>query len=220
MPSLDLMERAGTRPRPSRGRGHAAPADRGSWSARATTAATAWWRRGCCARTGARWTCSPPPTWRSCAATRGDARPAARRAAAAVRPRAARRAPARSSTRCSAPASRARRASRSRGAIAAINAQDAPGGRVRRAVGRERLERRGGGPGRARARHRHLPRHEDRAARGARQAARRARCEVVDIGIPHGAPAPRSAGLIARARARPGPAPAVRRRRSSSRAWW
>ena len=55
--------------------------------------------------------------------------------------------PARSSTRCSAPASRARRASRSPSAIAAINAPGRARGGLRRALGRERHR-----PARSRAR--------------------------------------------------------------------
>ena len=56
VPSLDLMERAGI----GLARVTAAAARPGPirvvWG-RATTAATGWWWRGCCARRGARSTC-------------------------------------------------------------------------------------------------------------------------------------------------------------------
>ena len=93
------------------------------------------------------------------------------------------------------------------------------GGGLRRALGRGRLDRRGRGGGGARSRDRDLPRLEGRPLRGARQAAR-GRVEVVEIGIPRGAPAPQRAGLISRARARPVPAPLAQRLEVRVRAWW
>ena len=62
-----------------------------SWSARATTAATGWWPRGCCARTAARSTCSPSADPTSCTATRRQPRAPARRTAGGLRPGRARR---------------------------------------------------------------------------------------------------------------------------------
>ena len=54
VPSLELMERAGAGLAALRGRGRARRARSRSSAARATTAATAWSRRGCCASGGAR----------------------------------------------------------------------------------------------------------------------------------------------------------------------
>ena len=98
----------------------------------------------------------------------------------------ARRARRRSSTRCSAPGSRARRASRPRGAIAAINdaagaapvvvACDVPSG-VDASTGEV------AGAGGAARRHRDLPRGQARAVDRPRQGAC-GRGRVVDIGIP------------------------------------
>ena len=167
-----------------------------SCAARATTAATGWWPRGCCARTATsvdvlrrrRSTSSRATRRRTSSGCRATARSRSSRARWPAR--------ARSWTRCSAPASRASRASRWRAAIRAINAAGRARGGVRRALGRGRLHRRGAGRRRARRGHRHLPRLEDRPSRRARQGPRRARCEVVEIGIPRGAPAPAAAGLI------------------------
>ena len=149
VPSLDLMERAGAGLARVDGRGCARRGpDSHRGAARATTAATGWWRRGCCARTATRST-----SWRradpaSCAATRPrtwSACPAIRR-------------------------SRSRRALEGAGvvvdallgtgfegeprepvagAIAAINAPAGAGGCLRRPLRCGRLHRRGGRRGRA-----------------------------------------------------------------------
>ena len=66
------------------------------------------------------------------------------------------------------------------------------GGGLRRALGRERLERRGRGRGGAGAGHRHLPRRRSSASRGARARTTPGEVEVVEIGIPRGAPARRA----------------------------
>ena len=128
--------------------GELAPAG-GSWScaARATTAATGSWRRGCCASGVARSTCCCSATPRSCAATRGRTtsgcpgappEPFDGVARWTARPR--------SSTRSSAPASPASRASRrparSRRSTSA-GWRRRVRGRVRRPERRRRLDRRG-----------------------------------------------------------------------------
>ena len=110
------------------------------------------------------------------------------RAARALRPASGSTAPARSSTPCSAPASRARRASRSPSRDRRDQRPGRPRGRLRRALGRRRQHRRGRGRGRARRRHRHLPRAQARPVRRARARSTPGRVEVVEIGIPRGAP--------------------------------
>ena len=128
VPSLDLMERAGLGPRARRRPAARRTGRSASWSARATTAATGWWPRGCCARTG------HEVDVLAVGAAGGAARRRPRRTSSACparrrepfEPERARRAPARSSTRCSAPASRARRASRWRARSRRSTPQDAP----------------------------------------------------------------------------------------------
>ena len=180
----------GARARARHGGGGAATGRSGSWSARATTAATAWSPRGC-SRGRPR---GRRARGRDLVELQGDAANLDRLPGAAEpfdptgsRLRRDRRRDARH---------------RLRGRAARADAGD-PGDqragrarrRLRRAVGRQRLDRRGRGRGRARRRHGHLPRLEGRPSRRPRQDAR-GRGEVVEIGIPRGAPEPATAGLI------------------------
>ena len=82
------------------------------------------------------------------------------------------------------------------GAIAAINDAGRAGGGLRRALGRQRLDRRGRGRGGRGRRHRHLPRPQDRPARGARRRARRARSRSSRSASRAGRPAASAPGLI------------------------
>ena len=109
----------------------------------------------------------------------------ARRAARSRRP-----APCgRSSTRCSAPASRASPAARSREAIEAINAARRAGRERRRAERRRRLHRGRRAARAVRATRRPSPSTRASRACGSRRARRHAgSVEMVDIGIPRGAP--------------------------------
>ena len=194
MPSLDLMERAGvglarvTAPRP-RARGRS-----GSWSARATTAATAWWSRGCCARRAARSTCWP---WRDSTSSGATRAPTSSACPAPPRRRSSRRPWTGSGVVVDAllgtgftgeprePVGRRDRRDQRPGRA---------GGGVRRAVGRGRLLGRGGGRGGAGRRHGHLPRLQGRACTWRPARSTPGTVEIVEIGVPRGAPGRRAAG--------------------------
>ena len=201
MPSLDLMERAGarawrgSRPRsPARGRS-------GSWSARATTAATACVAARLLREDGHEVDVLASPTRR--AAGRREANLDASRAPAGAFEPAARRLgrdrrrDARHRLRGrAARAGRRRRSGRSTRQDAPVVACDVPSGV-------ERLDRRGARRGGAGAVDRDLPRLQGRPPRRTRQGARRARSRWSRSASRAGRPAPAARRADLRARARP-----------------
>ena len=144
----------------------------GSWSARATTAATAWWRRGSCARRAARSTCWPWPPSTSCA---GDAAANLERLPGAppepFDPEALAGSGAVVDALLGTGFSGEPREPVA-GAIAAINDQDAPVVACDVPSGVDASTGEVAGEAVRAAVHRHLPRLEGRPARGARRAPR------------------------------------------------
>ena len=214
---LDLMERAGARPGAGHGRRGAAGADADRGRQGQQRRRRAAWSRGCCARTATRWTCSRGRL-DELRATRGQPRPLPgdRRAVRAG----GWRGRAWWWTRCSAPASRARRASRWRRRSRRSTRQDAP------VVACDVPSGVNASPARSRRRRCGPPPRPPSTARrsactwtpGKEHAGR---VEVVEIGIPRGAPEPARGRADLGARARPVPAPGARAARSSSPAsWW
>ena len=142
VPSLDLMERAGHRARAGDRRGRAAGAgpDRGRQGQQRRRRARG--RRGCCARTATRSTCSPRPL-DGLKATPRQPRAPARRPAAAFEPAA--RGLRRGGRRPARHRLRGRAARAGRGRDRRDQRPGRAGGGLRRALRRERVHRRGRG---------------------------------------------------------------------------
>ena len=197
VPSLDLMERAGAGLARVDARAAARPGRSGSWSARATTAATGSWWRGCCARRAARSTCWPSRRWTSSGATRASTSSACPGAAPAPFDAGSARRLGRGGRRAARHGLRGRPREPVAGAIAAINAQDAPVVACDVPSGVDASTGEVAGEAVRARRHRHVPRLQGRAARGAGRAARRRGRGRSRSACRAGAPAPSAPGLIA-----------------------